>query len=121
MEYLWEALALLDVPRLPDAGSMSWWCGHLFPDRPGALGVPVDVGGQTYHYLMAHPEVSVEGIGIRLFPDDGRCPFHPANYEEFLLGEAEFLHYRGGSNWDRKPAEYHRLKTEWLRRRLEGG
>jgi len=119
MRYLWEALALLDMPRLPDAGAMSWWCGRLFPDRPGMLGVPVDCGGQTYHYLKAHPEVSVESIGVRHFPDDDSCPAHPADYHEFSLGEAKFLHYRSGSNWNNRPDEYHRLKTEWLKRRLE--
>jgi len=98
---------------------MSWWCGSLFPDYPGMLGVPVDCGGQTYHYLKAHPEVDVESIGAGNVLDDDVCQAHPANYGEFSIGEARFLHYRGGSNWDSKPAEYHRLKTEWLKWRLE--
>lgn len=50
--YLWNGLVFMDVKRLPEKETLNFNCGELF-------GVPVDVGGQTYYYMRAHPEVKV--------------------------------------------------------------
>jgi len=111
-EYMWNALVLADVPRLPEPETMNWYCGML-------NGQCVDVGGQTATYLEAHPELKIRRARTEYHEDDARVPFYPANYEYFLIDESRvFLHYRSGSNWNKKSEEYHRLKTEWLKRQL---
>jgi hypothetical protein len=50
--YLWNGLVFMDVTRLAEKETLNFNCGELF-------GVPVDVGGNTYYYMRAHPEVKV--------------------------------------------------------------
>ena len=113
--YMWPTFVLIDMARLPDPETLNWWCGRI-------EGTPVDVGGQTYHYFQAHPDLDVYNIR-RLFSYfiEGleSLNFQPPNYDEFYLKGGTVLHYRSGSNWDHKSAEYHAKKTEWLKQRIE--
>jgi hypothetical protein len=114
--YMWPTFMLADMSKLPDAPTLNWWCGRI-------EGVPVDVGGQTYHYFQAHPDLDIFNIR-RLnsnYLDTSSCPVDPANYDEFYLKDGIVLHYRSGSDWDQKGGEYHRKKTEWLKKRMEEG
>lgn len=114
--YMWPTFMLADMDTLPDPETLNWWCGRIED-------VPVDVGGQTYHYFQAHPNLDV--LNIRrlhsYYLDDVTCPVEPANYDEFYLPNAIVLHYRSGSDWDHRGQEYHRKKTEWLKKRIEEG
>lgn len=113
VRYMWDAFILADLAKLPAPESVSLWCG-------GVHGVPVDVGGQSAHYLTAHPDVTkLEMIGRHIAEDLDCTTFAPANYEIFSFkGDTDMLHYRSGSNWDHKSDDYHRAKTEWLKARL---
>ena len=114
--YMWPTFVLANMDTLPDAETLNWWCGRIED-------VPVDVGGQTYHYFQAHPDLDV--VNLRhlhsYYLDESSCEVHPANYDEFYIGETIILHYRSGSNWNHQTAEFHRKKTEWLKRRIEEG
>lgn len=114
--YMWPTFFVADMARLPDAGTLNWWCGRI-------EGVPVDVGGQTYHYFQAHLDLDV--VNVRhlhsYYLDESSCEVHPANYDEFYLTNAIVLHYRSGSNWNHQTKEFHQKKTEWLKRRIEEG
>lgn len=110
--YMWPQLVLADMARLPEPETMNWWCGRVD-------GVPVDVGGQTYHYLQAHPNLDFFNFPRRHFPDCESCDFHPACYDEFYLNGATVLHYRSGSNWNYMSSDYHQKKTAWVKRRIE--
>lgn len=113
--YMWPTFVLADMAKLPEPETMNWWCGQI-------EGVPVDVGGQTHHYLQAHPELDVLNLRkVHFSEDDPTVTVRPANYDEFYLGDSTVLHYRSGSNWNRKDNEYHRRKTEWLKKRIEEG
>lgn len=112
--YMWPTFVLADMSRLPDPETLNWWCGRV-------EGTPVDVAGQTYHYFQAHPDLDVVPIR-RLhsgYLDESACPVHPANYDEFYLKDGIVLHYRSGSNWNLQVPDYHKKKTEWLKRRIE--
>ena len=114
--YMWPTFVLADMARLPDPETLNWWCGRID-------GVPVDVGGQTYRYFQAHPDLDVVPVR-RLhsgYLDESACPVHPANYDEFYLEDGIVLHYRSGSNWNLMPADYHAQKTGWLKKRIEEG
>lgn len=104
--YAWEGFVLLDMSKLPNPQTLNWFCGKI-------NNVGVDVGGMTYHYLKAHPEVTWLGI----------CPEHhhenPGLEHEFLwLDHKKILHYGAGSNWNKRSEEYHEKKTAWLRKEL---
>lgn len=102
--YMWPTFFLADMWRLKDSLTLNWWCGRV-------EGVPVDVGGQTYHYFQAHPELDVAPIRRAYFGQ-------PMDYDEFYLNDATILHYRSGSNWNHKTREYHQMKTDWLKGRI---
>lgn len=102
--YMWEVLAVMDLSKLPSPESMNWYCGKV-------NGIPVDVGGQTCHYLQAHPD-------LRQLVFSGPVSYHMDSELFMLEGKTIALHYRSGSNWNHKPAEFHQEKTEWLKRML---
>jgi hypothetical protein len=114
--YMWPTFMLADLARLPDKESLNWWCGRI-------ENVPVDVGGHTYYYFQAHPDISIQNVRRvnAYYLDTSSCPMQPPNYDEFYLNDAIILHYRSGSDWDHKGKEYHRLKTEWLKKRIAEG
>jgi hypothetical protein len=114
--YMWPTLMLADMGNLPDKETLNWWCGRIED-------VPVDVGGHTYYYFQAHPDLAIRDIRRvnSYYLDTSACPMQPPNYDEFYLDDAIILHYRSGSDWDHKGVEYHRKKTEWLKKRIEEG
>ena len=101
--YMWPTFFLADMPTLPDPQTLNWWCGRI-------QDVPVDVGGQTYHYFQSHPALDV--VPVR------RAYFQEMDYDEFYLGDKTILHYRSGSNWNHRTTEYHQRKTAWLKERI---
>ena len=112
--YMWPTFVLADMATLPDPPTLNWWCGRI-------EGVPVDVGGQTYHYFQAHPELDVLSVRRQHshYFDESQLDFHPADYDEFYLKDGTVLHYRSGSNWNHRGPEYHIKKTAWLKKRIE--
>jgi hypothetical protein len=110
--YMHDALVLADMAKLPEAGSINWWGSMV-------NGANTDIGGQTFFYLQAHPKIKPTLIAPQYHEDDPNVDFHPAEYEIFAIDDKPIaLHYFRGSNWNHRPAEYHRRKTEWLKRRL---
>jgi hypothetical protein len=101
--YIWPTFMLADMARLPDPETLNWWCGRI-------QDTPVDVGGQTYHYFQAHPDLDVKELPKNHYQD--------FSYDEFRLDDKIVLHYRSGSNWDHRPADFHQRKTEWLKNRI---
>ena len=117
--YMWPTFFLADMARMPDPETLNWWCGRI-------EGIPVDVGGQSYHYFQAHPGLDVSHITQRHYcyiegEDWKSLAFQPPNYDQFYLKDGIILHYRSGSNWNRMSEDYHAKKTEWLKRRIEEG
>ncbi|MCL5875971.1 MAG: hypothetical protein M1114_05870 [Candidatus Dependentiae bacterium] len=111
VEYLWIGLVFLDMPNLPDNRTLDFNCGRVGE-------VPVDAGGQTYHYITNHPQIAVQRMNVSYIPDKSHynesCWFARQLFDlgykeiqaEFLLNST-FFHYRGGSNWDLQPANFH--------------
>lgn len=101
--YMWNALVLADLPKLPDARALNWWCGTVGD-------YSVDVGGQTHFYLKAHPELAIMEIISERVDDEKET-----GHELLWLGGIPILHYLRGSNWNNQSEEYHRKKTDWLK------
>ena len=110
--HLWEGFTLANLNKLPEPGSVNWWCGTV-------NGMSVDVGGQSYHYFKAHPEVRWMGLRPVHTEDDPNVDFHPSRYEYIYCGDERIvLHYRAASNWMNLSEEYHEKKTAWLKGQL---
>ncbi|VVB52937.1 Uncharacterised protein [uncultured archaeon] len=109
--YMWPTFVLMNLATMPEPETLNWWCGRI-------KGVPVDVGGQTYHYFQAHPDLKIYNVPRKHFSDNPDVNFRPSNYDEFYLAGQTVLHYRSGSNWDHKAPEYHMQKLKWLRGRI---
>lgn len=63
VHYLWNGLLFFDMTRLPDKETINFNCGRV-------EGQPCDVGGYTYNYFKAHPQVQPVHFG----------PFHINEY-----------------------------------------
>ena len=138
INYLWNGLVFLNMPKLPNKRELNWNCGRV-------QGSSVDVGGYTYYYLQKYPSVKVNYLGVnhslnfvcdncrrmekyecthnaekldKITDDPTILKFlknNPVNVE-FILG-FNFLHYRGAS-WDFKTPQYHQQKTKLIKQFL---
>ncbi len=112
VEFIWPVLFLTDPRTLPQPEAINWYGGEV-------NGVRVDVSGQTYHYLQAHPKLRNLRIQQKYIQEDPEVYTSHADYEILSLeGNPIAVHYRSGSNWNRKSEDYHRKKTEWLKRQI---
>jgi hypothetical protein len=112
IEFIWPVLFFADLRKLPNPETINWYGGAV-------NGVRLDVSGQTYHYLQAHPELSNLRIQQQYTREDPLMGVEHADYEILSLeSNPVAMHYRSGSNWNRKSEEYHRIKTEWLKRMI---
>jgi hypothetical protein len=113
VHYMWNGLCFMNLAKLPDKQSLSWWCGYCEK-------VPVDVGGRTHFYLKQYKDkLKTKLLKIYYYGDDPECNFSPSNYEYLGIDDEKLiLHYRGGSNWDYKSEDYHTKKTLWLKSKL---
>lgn len=110
--HLHDVMVLADMQRLPDPGSINWW-GSL------VNGIATDIGGQTFFYLKAHPEINPTFIQQWHRPDDPDVDFHPADYEILAIEDKPVgIHYLRASNWNYRSPEYHVKKTEWIKTKL---
>lgn len=103
LEYAWIGFVLANMRALPAPQSINWYCGKVD-------GVSVDVGGQTAAYLREHPGLRVLRILTHEIENEA---------ERLWIGERDIaLHYRCGSDWNLRGAEYHQRKAEWLKTQL---
>lgn len=130
MEYIWNGLVFFNMKTLPNKQQINFNCGFV-------NGNPVDVGGQMYHYLQNNRTVQIkhlnqfylsnndrESLSIEVLKKNGfdliSTDFilsKPPNVE--FIHDNHFLHYRGGTNWDRKQPEYHAHKTSLLQQYVD--
>jgi hypothetical protein len=110
--HMHDSLVLMDMSKLPDPEQIIWW-GSL------VNGIATDIGGQTYFYLKAHPDLNPTLVQCWFKPDEPETDFHPTQYEVFAVDDKLFaVHYYRGSNWDQKNSEYHHKKTIWIKKKI---
>jgi hypothetical protein len=112
-EYMWEVFVLFNMAKLPQPETINWMGGKI-----GEFGG--DTSTQTSRYLEAHPDLRIGHTCGSVFFDDPSLPHSTRPvYEVIALeGKPIALHYTSASNWDNQSAEYHRTKTDWLRKVL---
>lgn len=123
VEYVWNGLLFFDMRTIPNKPLINFNCGEV-------NNTPVDVGGQMHHYLKQTPDARVRFIqqdyvanhsqkSIPTLLDMGfshaMAEFIRANPPVVeLYADGAFVHYRAGTNWDRRSAGYHKSKTDIL-------
>lgn len=113
--YIWNGFVLMNLNNLENKSDLVWWCGYV-------NGYPVDVGGQTFHYLEKNKDkIKIGGLVQHYIGEDPNCDFSPANYEYFEFGNSvrSILHHRGGSNWHSCSKDYVDRKTIWLKKQID--
>lgn len=111
--WLWSGLLMLNPSLMPERSLWSFDCGKVD-------GVHVDVSGQTAHWYRKHQELVKKLTHLpSLTWTDGDTNFKfTTNQLKFLsqdtrnskgkyyceLYTSQFIHYRGGSNWNREDA-----------------
>jgi hypothetical protein len=139
--YLFPALVFMDMPNLPNKHTLTFKGGRV-------EGLACDTGAQTYYYMKNNPSVRCllfdalysgaikRHIGCQFCRniDCTNCvpKFVERGYDaaqiqflqdcpdddvEFMLNR-NFLHYRTGSNWYGRSAQYHQTKTDALNKYL---
>jgi hypothetical protein len=115
--WIWAGLLFLDPSRMEHKEKWSFDCGRVD-------GVPVDVSGQTYHWLQAALLEGIEPNWINHLSSlqwalDELPISLPKEITSFMqqddrnidnklyceLYRETFLHFRAGSNWNRETAE----------------
>ena len=110
--HMHDALVLADMSRLPNPEQINWWGSFV-------NGIVTDIGGQSFFYLKAHPELNPTLIQQYFVPDDPTTDFHPSEYENISIDDKPIgIHYLRASNWNHRSPEYHTLKTKWLIEKL---
>ena len=110
--HMHDALVLADMSKLPNPGGINWWGSEV-------NGIITDIGGQSFFYLQAHPELKPTLIQQRFTSDDPNTDFHPSEYEIISIDDKPFaIHYLRASNWNNRPKIYHEKKTAWLKKQL---
>jgi hypothetical protein len=121
IEYLWNCLVIIH-PSAPNKRSLHMGCGTIMH---GAC----DVGGMSYFYLRANPELK-----WRRIPTTGVILDHPEVWallpekirSEYDLDfgmeiiEGSWLHFRGGSRWDNKKKEFYEAKEAFINKMVWG-
>ena len=107
VHYLAPSLLVLDLPKLPQPESLSFW-----PDRVD--GIACDVGGHVWEYWRRHPQLRVRHL------EQAYLEVGDARLLVEIFG-GTFIHYLGGSNWDNQPQATHVTKTEWVVSTLGAG
>jgi hypothetical protein len=114
--YMWPGIAFMNMATLPDKETLSYW-----PDIVEGEGV--DVGGHSYLYIKAHPEVKVKWMtytgqvmernqNLTALPAE-LIPSYNSDFHIEIYINA-FVHYGAGTNWYHKTPEFHQAKTKFL-------
>lgn len=102
VEYLWNGIVIMRGGKLPDKNNFDFRLGKINGER-------TDVGGKLHYWLERNPDLKVKYIKhtwhsdvskTELLPEKVRGDYKPEFNFQFI--ENAVLHYRAGSNWDKK-------------------
>jgi hypothetical protein len=135
LEYISPILVFMDFTNMPNKNTIDFSCGLINKTQ-------LDSGGYMYYYLQQNPNIKIKDLNL-LYPNDFACKSCPTkclHYTEdlkrlnmdqptinfiqakplnceFIL-DTHFLHYRAGSNWNKKDTQYHNHKTKLFKEYL---
>lgn len=106
IEYLWNGIVVMKGDELPDKNHFDYRLGDINGER-------TDVGGRLYWWLKRNPDLKIKYImhtnnvdvsGTKILPENIREDYKSEYGFHFI--ENAVLHYRAGSNWNKKSKEF---------------
>lgn len=117
IQYLWNGIVIMKGGKLPDKNHFDFRLGNIDGER-------TDVGGKLYYWLKRNPDLKVKHIKhswhsniAETLPKSIRSDYKPEY--NFQLIEQSVLHYRAGSNWDKKSQNFVEDKKNYFNRLLD--
>jgi hypothetical protein len=106
VQYLWNGFVILKGAELPDKNHFDYRLGKVLNTR-------TDTGGRTYWWLKRNPDIKLKWIKSTKFLNDESIAILPQAIQDiyendyaFQFIEDAILHYRAGSNWQKKPVDF---------------
>jgi hypothetical protein len=114
IEHLWNGFLFFRGASLPDKNHLDFRLGTV-------EGVRTDTGGNTYYWMKRNPDLKIKYMlhtdradvaGTKILPKKIRAEYKSEYRFQFI--ENSVLHYRAGSNWDKKSKDFIDNKKEYL-------
>lgn len=119
IEYLWNGIVIMRGGELPDKNHFDYRLAKINGER-------TDVGGKLHFWLKDNPDVKVRHImhtghldvsKSAMLPERVRGEYKPEYKFQFI--ENAVLHYRAGSNWDKKSKDFVDEKKAYFNKLLD--
>lgn len=119
IEYLWNGIVIMRGGELPDKNHFDYRLAKINGER-------TDVGGKLHFWLKDNPNVKVRHImhtghldvsKSAMLPEKVRGEYKPEYKFQFI--ENAVLHYRAGSNWDKKSKDFVDEKKAYFNKLLD--
>lgn len=106
IEYLWNGFVIFRGAKLPDKNYFDYRLGNINGER-------TDVGGRLYFWMKRNPDLKIKYMMHTnhldvsksvMLPESVRGDYKPEYCFQFI--EHAILHYRAGSNWEKRPKDF---------------
>lgn len=119
IEYLWNGIVIMRGGELPDKNHFDYRLADIEGER-------TDVGGRLYWWMQRNPDLKIKYINHTghidvskscMLPEKVREEYKPEYSFQFI--ENAVLHYRAGSNWDKKSKDFVDTKKAYFNKLLD--
>lgn len=119
IEHLWNGFVIMKGANLPDKNHFDYRLGTVEGER-------TDTGGKTYYWLKRNPDLKIRYMmhtghvdvsKAEMLPEKFRADYKPEYCFQFI--ENSVLHYRAGSNWERRPKDFVDTKKAYFNSLLD--
>lgn len=119
VEHLWNGFLFMKGAMLPDKNHLDFRLGTVEGER-------TDTGGNTYYWLKRNPDLKIRYMihtghldvsKSEMLPENLRADYKSEYCFQFI--ENSILHYRAGSNWEKRPKDFVDTKKAYFNRLLD--
>lgn len=119
IEYLWNGIVIMRGGNLPDKNHFDYRLGTINGER-------TDVGGRLYYWMQRNPGLKIKymkqinqlGLSDAMMLPEKLRSTYKLEYG-FQLIESAVLHYRAGSNWNKRSKDFVDEKMDYLNNLLD--
>lgn len=120
VEHLWNGFIIMRGGELPDKNHLDFRLGTVEGER-------TDTGGNTYYWMKRNPDLKIKYMvhtghikdvnHAQMLPENLRAEYNPDYCFQFI--EHCVLHYRAGSNWEKRPKEFVEGKKAYFNKLMD--